>query len=93
MRRIYTVKAGKWKLCLSTLIVVLCLLFYVGLQMYILSLEKHVLDIKRERSVLEKEVKKYEIEKAELRRGSRIKKIATEQLGLVMPEGAPRTLY
>ena len=93
MRKTYTVKAGKWKFCLSTLIVIVCLLFYVGLQMYILSIEEHVRDIKRERIVLDEEIKKYEIERAELRSGSRIKKIAHEQLGLVMPVGAPRSLF
>ena len=93
MRKKHTVKAGKWKFCLSTLIVILCLLSYVGLQMFILSFEEHVRDIQREHAVLDEEIKKYEIERAELRSVSRIKKIAHEQLGLVMPDGAPMSLF
>lgn len=69
------------------------LLSYVGMQMLILSLEKNVREIRVERVVLEEEIKVLEIKVAKLRKVSRIKKIAVEELGMEMPEGAPETLY
>ena len=61
--------------------------------MFILSLEESVREIMKERAVLEKEIKKIEMEVADLSKGSRIKKIAHERLEMEMPVGAPETLF
>ena len=78
---------------LSALCIILFLLSYLGIQMFILSLEEQVREIRKERVVLEREIKNLEIKVADLRKGSRIKKIAQERLGMELPVGAPETLF
>ena len=86
-------KMRKMTFYLSILCLILCLLFYLGIQMSILSLEDQVLRIRNQREMLEMEVKNLEVRAADLRKGSRIKKIAHERLGMEIPEGAPEKLF
>ncbi len=86
-------KKGRLRLYLSALGIILFLLFYVGLQMTILSLEEQVRSTRKKRIVLERDIENYEIKTAELRKGSRIKRIAQERLDMEMPLGAPETLF
>ena len=88
-----TKKNRKLVFYLSVLCIIMLLLSYVGMQMLILSLEENVREIREERVVLEEEIKVLETKVAKLRKVSRIKKIAVEELGMEMPEGAPEMLY
>ncbi len=80
-------------LYLLILLCTLILILYVSDQVYIISLEKNVHELRSERLELEKHVTDLRIEAARLRKGSRIKKIAHEYLGMSMPEGAPEKLF
>ncbi|MCD6307571.1 MAG: hypothetical protein J7M24_01100 [Candidatus Latescibacteria bacterium] len=68
-------------------------LSYVGVQMYILSLEDRVRELMRKRETIVNEVKSAEVAVAELRRAGRIKRVARDELGMYVPEGAPKQLY
>lgn len=92
-RKKHKVKTSRLRFYFSALGIILFLLFYVGLQMTILSLEGQVRSAKKKRIVLERDIENYEIKTAELRKGSRIKRIAQERLGMEMPLGAPETLF
>jgi len=86
-------KSRKLVFYLSVLCIIMLLLSYVGMQMLILSFEENVRNIGKERIALKEEIKVLETEIAELWKVSRIEKIAVEELGMEMPEGAPETLY
>ena len=75
------------------LICTLILILYVSGQVYIISLEKNVHELRNERLALESHVKDLRIEAAGLRKGSRIIKIAYECLGMSIHEGAPEKLF
>jgi len=66
---------------------------FVSEQVCIVSLEHRVFDITEEINALEREVDHLGIEVSNLRKGSRIKHIAVEYLGLQVPEGMPETLF
>ena len=80
-------------LCLAIFFGTLILILYVGKQVYIISLEKRVHELINEKSELDDHLKNLKIEFAGLRKGSRIKKIAHECLGMSLPEGAPEKLF
>ena len=61
--------------------------------MIILSLETQVNEIRREYTLLRNEIKTMELEVTELKKQSRLIKIAQEQLGMEIPVGAPSPLY
>ncbi|MBA7586004.1 Cell division protein FtsL [subsurface metagenome] len=84
---------NKLKLYSVVFSVIILLVLYVGLQVASLTLGEQIREIQDTQAVVDIEIKQLEMEVAELRKGSRIKKIAIEELGLVMPEGAPVTLY
>ena len=71
----------------------LILILYVSEQVYIISLETRVHELRNERSGLDANMRNLKIEFASLRKGSRIKKIAYECLGMSLPEGAPEKLF
>ncbi|MFC1512242.1 hypothetical protein ACFL5H_03500 [Candidatus Latescibacterota bacterium] len=71
----------------------LLMLLFVSEQVCIVSLEQHIFDLTREIDAIESEADHLGIEVSNLRRVSRIQHIATEYLGLQMPEGVPETLF
>ena len=84
---------SRLKLFLGVVGVILYLIFHVSMQMFILSLENQVNEIRKEYGNLKIELKNLELEVTVLRKGSRIKKIAQEKLGMEMPVGAPSPLF
>jgi len=90
--RLRTVRS-RLKLYLLVFGVLVFTLFYVGIQMYILSLEDRVRALMRTRETMENELKSVEVGVAELRRAGRIKRISRDELGMYVPEGAPKQLY
>ena len=88
-----TGKSRKLTLYLSVFCAIILLLSYVAMHMLILSFEDDVRGLREKREALEGEIKILEIKAAELCKGSRIMKIALDELGLEMPEGAPVILY
>jgi len=69
------------------------LLVYVTEQLCIITLEKNVLELRKNRVQLETRLTSLGIEAAQLRRGGRIKMIAQERLGMTVPVGAPEKLF
>jgi cell division protein FtsL len=69
------------------------LVIRVGAQTCILSLGREINEIEAERTAIEMESKSLEFQIAELRKGSRIITIARDRLGMVMPQGAPQSLF
>jgi len=84
---------SRLKLFLAVVCFILYLILHVGMQMFILSLENQVHEIRGEYADLKNEIKSLELEVTVLRKGSRIKKFAQEQLGMEMPMGAPPPLF
>ena len=64
-----------------------------GVTVFFLSLEESIREIRKQQAEITIDTTNFEIEVAELKKGSRIKKIAREQLGLHMPVGAPEKLF
>ena len=69
------------------------LLIYLSAHVFILSLEETIIEFQNKQAEINIDVTNLEIEVAGLKKGSRIKKIAREQLGLNMPVGAPEKLF
>ncbi len=88
-----TVKFNGLKFFLSIIIGVMVLILYVSEQVYIFSLEKKVNELRKEQIAFRTRLTKLKIEAVSLRKGSRIKNIAYESLGLNFPEGAPERLF
>ena len=78
---------------LLVLIATILAVLFVSEDVYMLSLGKEIQKIKKEREMLEIENVSLKLKAAELRKGSRIKTIAHDNLGMVMPVGAPRKLF
>jgi cell division protein FtsL len=66
---------------------------YLGLQMYILGLEDRLRLLQVQREDASRRIVILETRAAEMRRGSRIQRIAVNELGMKLPEGAPALLY
>ena len=88
-----SVKSRKLKIILWVFILIFVLLFHVGVEVLILSYESRIREIKYEQAKVDVEIKSFEMEITTLCMGSRIKKIASESLGMVIPEGAPEKLF
>jgi cell division protein FtsL len=73
--------------------VMVVLMSRVGLRAAVLNAENRVREIRAEKEMVLQEITELELEVTRLRAGSRIKRIAQEEIGLVMPEGAPESLY
>lgn len=69
------------------------LVLRVGAQMSILSLGRDIQTIRAERAEIEAEAASLELEAADLRMGSRIKMVAHDCLGMIVPDGAPQKLF
>jgi cell division protein FtsL len=76
------------------LIVVTFLMFlFVTEQVMIVILEQRISHVIDETVVLKREVDDLKVEVSNLKKGSRIKRIAVNELGLKMPEGMPGKLF
>ena len=69
------------------------LILYISEQVYILSLETKVYELRQQRVHCQGEVDRLRIEAAALSTGTRIKKIASRNLGMKLPDGAPDRLF
>ena len=76
----------------SILAGIMILILYVSEQVYIFSLEKKVIELKKESQECMTQITNLKLKTVELRKGSRIKKYAHD-FGLIMPEGAPEKLF
>jgi cell division protein FtsL len=85
------ISSGKFYLIIFVGTILLSL--FLTERVYIISLEKKVIDIKKQREKISSEITNLKIDAADLRKGSRIKTIAVDSLGLIMPEGAPEKLF
>ena len=84
----------RWlKLCLAIIAGTLMLILYVSGQGYIISLEKKVYEIKKQRLELDTHIDNLRVEDAELSKGERIRKIAQDCLGMNVPEEVPKKLF
>ena len=90
-KRISGINNGKFYL--SVLLITLLLSLYITECVYIISLEKKMIETRREKDKLVSENTNLKIQAAVLRKGGRIKTIASENLGLIIPEGAPEKLF
>lgn len=81
------------KLFLLIIVCTLMLTVYVSGQVYIISLERSIIATSDEIADINNEIDHLRIEAAELSKGSRIKKIAYENLKMKMPEGTPQQLF
>ena len=69
------------------------LVLHVGAQMSLLKLGGDIQEIRKRRVELETEIKTLEFRIADLKKGSRIKRIARNNLGMEFPLGPPQKLY
>lgn len=83
------------RLCAYLLIltVTALLVLHVGAQMLILSIGRDIQKTRAERARIEAEISTLELRVADLGKGSRIKRIAIEHLGMTLPVGAPQKLF
>jgi len=75
------------------LTITIILVLKVGAQTYILSLGGEIQQVRKEKQDIGEEIKDLERQVAELNKGSRIKMIAQDRLGMIIPVGAPRKLF
>ncbi len=66
---------------------------YVGMQDYEMRLNERINKLRQDIESSQAKMDALELEIADLRKGSRIRKIAREQLGMKMPDGAPEKLF
>ena len=92
-RRIAGQRMKRITIYLGIVLGVGCLLGYLGLQMYILSLNDRLSSLRDRREKTTRRIVILETRTAELQRGSRIRWIAVNELGMRLPEGAPALLY
>ena len=88
-----SIRRNRLIFCLLIFAVTVLAVLFVSEDVYILSTGKEIQKIKKERAELENENVSLKLKVAELRKGSRIKQIACDNLGMVMPVGAPRKLF
>ncbi len=89
----WSMKFKGLRLYLAIIIVTLILILYTSGQVYIDTLEKSVIEIRKEHASLSTQIDNLTIEVASLRKGSRIIKFAQEYLDMTIPEGAPKKLF
>ena len=87
--------AGSRRLLVYLLIVIVTtlLVLHVGARTLILSLGTDIQKIRKNSMNVQTEISGLEMQVADLSRGSRIKQIALEQLGMILPVGAPEKLF
>jgi cell division protein FtsL len=87
--------SGKKRIVFYVLVVGITslLVLHVGAQMYILTLGGEIQEIRRERAAIEADIRTQDLRIADLRKGSRIKQIARDRLGMEFPVGPPKKLF
>ena len=93
MKNQWSMKFKGLKLYLAIIIVTLILILYTSGQVYIVTIEKNIIEIRKEHTSLKTQIDNLKIEDASLRKGSRIIKFAQEYLDMNVPEGAPKKLF
>jgi len=88
-----SIRRNRLIFCLLIFAATLLAVLFVSEDVYILSLGKEIQKIKKDRATLDIENVSLKLKVAELRKGSRIKQIARDNLGMEMPVGAPRKLF
>lgn len=84
-------KTGKWYRLI--LVCTVLMFLYVSEQVGIVTLERSIYQTASETETMRQEVNRLRIEAANLKKSSRIKRIAAEELGMTVPEGIPATLF
>ena len=69
------------------------LVLHVGARTLILTMGTDIQNIRKTNINVQAEISGLEMQIADLNRGSRIKQIALEQLGMTLPVGAPEKLF
>ena len=69
------------------------LVLHVGARTLILTMGTDIQKIRKTNINVQAEISGLEMQIADLNRGSRIKQIALEQLGMTLPVGAPEKLF
>ncbi len=93
MKDQWSMKFKGLKLYLAIIIVTLILILYTSGQVYIVTLEKNIIESRKEHAILKTQIDNLTIEVASLRKGSRIIKFAQVYLDMNVPEGAPKKLF
>jgi cell division protein FtsL len=75
------------------LIVTFLMLLYISEQVAIVSLERDIFDTVTAAEDAARDVERLRIEASNLKKSSRIKRIAMEDLGMRVPEGLPEILF
>ena len=68
-------------------------LFCISTPVYVMNTEIAVHEIQLERERIELETTGVELEVAALRKSGRIQRIAHDELGMIVPDGAPEKLF
>ena len=89
----WSMKFKGLKFYLAIITVTLILILYMSGQVYIVTLEKNIIEIRKEHAILKTQIDNLTIEVASLLKGSRIIKFAQEYLDMTVPEGAPKKLF
>ena len=89
----YRKKTGGLRFYLFVIFSTMIMILYVSEQVYIFALGKNIIDIQNRNLTLNEEIKDLKIKVAELRSGTRIRRLAHDNLGMKMPEGAPERLF
>lgn len=84
---------GRLLVYLLIVVVTSLLVLHVGARTYILTLGTDIQKIRKNAIHVQAEISGLELQAADLSRGSRIKQIASERLGMKMPVGAPEKLF
>ena len=88
-----SIRRNRLIFCLLVLAFTILAVVFISEDAYILSLGREIQNIKKRRIELETENVTLKLKVAELRKGSRIKQIAHDNLGMELPVGAPRKLF
>lgn len=86
-------KNGNVKFYIFIFFATLILISYVSEQVYIIILQDKIVSVKTQKAQLDAEITNLELGVVKLSQVGRIKKIAVENLGMTVPEGAPVKLF
>lgn len=84
-------QTGKWYKII--IICTILMILYVSEEAGIVYLERSIYETSTGTETMRQEVNRLRIEASNLKKSSRIKRIAIEELGMRMPEGLPRALF
>ena len=86
-------KNGNVKFYIFIFLATLILISYVSEQVYIIILQDKIVSIKNQKAQLDAEITNLKLDVVKLSQVGRIKKIAVDNLGMMVPEGAPVKLF